>query len=248
MVNADVLVRRFAARVFGENWPVVLGVAEVIRSRGVAVPQVGDVQAVDEYFKAHVPVAVWEAAQGYADAVVEEWEVASGALSQRSRAQRSKTALTALLQGDQSVLLQQQARGGVESAQMDLMMAQAAVGQAKDQRQRAEAEAKVAKARARVQEHQDKAQARRLAALVVVLGREYSLADEYEKIVGLVGPEADGDAHVDREAAPDNDEDNQDEVAGGVLQHGAGGQVQGDGDREVPRVSKSPILPKFLKK
>ncbi|MGV0438075.1 hypothetical protein ACUY2L_02625 [Corynebacterium mastitidis] len=62
MVNADVLVRRFAARVFGENWPVVLGVAEVIRSRGVAVPQVGDVQAVDEYFKAHVPVAVWEAA------------------------------------------------------------------------------------------------------------------------------------------------------------------------------------------
>ncbi|WPF66680.1 MULTISPECIES: hypothetical protein [unclassified Corynebacterium] len=76
-----------------------------------AIARDRDVQVVEEFFKAHVPVAVWESALGYADAVVEEWEVAAGGVSQREKARRSRTVLTALLEGDSSALMQQ---GGLE--------------------------------------------------------------------------------------------------------------------------------------
>ncbi|KQB84089.1 hypothetical protein Cocul_00885 [Corynebacterium oculi] len=246
MVGHDELVRRFAARCFSENWPVVLGVAEAIRSQGRVVPQVSDVQVVEEFFKAHVPVAVWESALGYADAVVEEWEVAAGGVSQREKARRSRTALTALLEGDSSALMQQGAHGGLENAQMELMAAKAAVSQTKDHRQRAEAEAKVAKAQARVQEHQDKARARRLAALMVVLGREYSLAEEYEQVVALA------DGCVDPDDARGDDQQHGEDEADQDVAAFISGEVptlekQSEGDGSAAKMQGS-ILPKFLKK
>ncbi|MGV0436336.1 hypothetical protein ACUY2R_05095 [Corynebacterium mastitidis] len=246
--NENVLVRKFAARCFGENWPVVLGVAEAIRQRAVAVPQVGDVQAVEEYFKAHVPVATWESAQKYADAVIEEWEVATGALSQREKAQRSKAALAALLDGDQSVLLQQQAYGGVEGAQAGLMMAQAAVQQAKDHRQRADAEAKVAKAQGKLLENQEKIRARRLAALMVVLGPEYSLPEEYEKVAGLAVSTEKDKAATKPEASQESEAPRQDAATAPTLKEAPVEKKSSENAGEMPKVSKSPILPKFLKK
>lgn len=246
--NENMLVRKFVARCFGENWPVVLGVAEAIRHRAVAVPQVGDVQAVEEYSKAHAPVAIWEAAQGYADAVVEEWEVAAGALSLREKMQQNRSALTSLANGDQSALLRQQAQGGELGSLADLFQAQAAVQQAKDHRQRAAAENKLNEVKKKLQAQQDKANRRRLAALMVILGPEYSLPEEYEKIAGLAVSTEKDKAATKPEASKPGEAPRQDAATAPTLKEAPVEKKPSENAGEMPKVSKSPILPKFLKK
>lgn len=226
------LAQRFAARCLSENWGVVLGVAEAIRSRGVSIPQAKDAEAVEEYFKAHVPVAVWETAQGYVDAVVEEWNVAAGGLSARDKQGKAKDALSALLSGDQAALVSHYGHSGVEGAQMAVMQAQAAVEQAKDQRQRAEAQSRLEKAQKRCEDAQQADRGRRLAALMIILGPDYSLAGEYDAVEQVARAVMDSDEATGRDGEGDKEGDDAD------FDHG----------QEAPKVAKSPILPKFLKK
>ncbi|MGV0438344.1 hypothetical protein ACUY2L_04060 [Corynebacterium mastitidis] len=219
--------------------------AEAIRQRAVAVPQVGDVQAVEEYFKAHVPVATWESAQGYPDAVVEEWEVAAGALSLREKMQQSRSALTSLANGDQSALLRQQAQGGELGSLADLLQAQAAVEKAKDHRQRAAAEKRLNEVKTRLQAQQGKANRRRLAALMVILGPEYSLPEEYEKVAGLAVSTEKDKAADKPEASQESEAPRQDAATSSTLPEAL---VEKKPSENAGEVSKSPILPKFLKK
>lgn len=196
----DVLLRQYAVRRLGENWPVVLMVAEAIRSKGVAMPRVDDPQLVMEFCNENIPAGKMERAKAHGQAILDEWQRAAGEPTQAEIAAQAQKRLAQALSGGNDPMTtpgqmvmgtpEQQAQQQLIQEQMQYQQAQQQLEAAKDQREAAAAQKAVSKAQAAVAKAQQKLeqiqggkQANQLAAVVVALGKENTPAGVYEQVV-----------------------------------------------------------------